>query len=306
MSMKHFYKPRVISLIITLIPGVVLPGCSRDDKDANPDETLEGVWKIISYKIQPTVQQAAEGEVLKDTTILYPTDEGVQLYLRLNNGEYEKIIVTPTDTTFENGSYQISGSEIVISLDNTQSKYGFTISGSGITLINKLKAEDGEIGEKIISGVKVAEDPFFDKHYPYNNEDPQLSCSVSHNENVSIGLSDNPMPVLPNVEIRGEKLFSTLNNNGFENRFYLEIKAGTSYSVQITNLESDYALSDYVEISASDALPLGKVLFVAEIEEGVSTLSFKVQPSSGCLYIRFFSYEENVSFSFIVEEALPD
>ena len=50
------------------------------------------------------------------------------------------------------------------------------------------------------------------------------------------------MPVLPNVEIRGEKLFSTLNNNGFENRFYLEIKAGTSYSVQITNLESELRL----------------------------------------------------------------
>lgn len=326
--MKHIYNQMLVSLAFLTVLTLTTIGCSSDSDDDSSETTIEGIWKITSYRYEPISEGFSSDNEESDQqnddagdeensdvdneliNISFPDEEGQQPYFYIMDGAFRHVVIANSEKQSEKkGYYSISGNEITITLgNNTQLVYGYVVKSKTLTLIRKMDGAD-----EIYNAVLVSVDPLA-KDDPGNGGNQgngnAKGCAVSHNSSVNIGLSANPMLAPLNTDITLEKLMLAQNNNGFETRYYLTVEPKSIYSIKIVGIESDYGnvhdYFKYIEVSATDAFSTDRPLISGQVKDGDPLPTYKVMPSTSCLYIKLFSYEENVKITLRIDGTDPE
>src|SRR5690554_6582614 len=154
---------------------------------------------------------------------------------------------------------------------------------------------------------KMGTDPFI----PEQEEDEEISelpendCSANHNPEAAAGSTANPY-LLSMGKDTMVLLIPTTAQNGYETRFYLEVKTAKPYRITINSASGFadvYSRYRYFELSASESFASEYQLFnTMKIHEGdAAGKSADVYPVTSCLYVRLFSYVKDLSVSLRVE-----
>ncbi|GAO28338.1 hypothetical protein [Geofilum rubicundum] len=321
--MKNIYKSFSLALTVLGILIFTTTACSDDDKNATPNESLQGLWRLTELKYVPMEAPAAEDEEAtsseaeadeeevetEDPSTLYPDVDGVQPYLRFGTSTYTYFEVTTADTTTrETGNYTLANNEITTeSTEPSTSILGYEITGKQLIMI-----ETHSEAEIFYYAEKVVGDPFLEEA-PSENEEPEnpdeeevTGCAIYHDtENAPYGSSLNPILIETGVEIT-DSLYAIDGKNGHEAKFYLQVEPYTAFRIHLKDLLTDYAdvhnLFKYTSIHVTDAFSTDQVLYTTKIEDGQKQLQFDLFTTTSCLYIEFFSYQEGVKFLFEVED----
>lgn len=318
--MKNIYKPFSLALIVLGILIFSATGCKSDEKNANPAEPLQGLWRLTEVKFVPLIEAevedaASEAEAdeedieTEDPSTTYPDEYGIQPYLRFGTSSYEFFEVTPTDTTVqETGSYTLANSEITIEpIGQATITIGYEISGKQLVMI-----EINDLYEVYYYAEKMTGDPFLTEA-PIEEEDPEnpdeeevTGCAIYHDtKNSPAGSSLNPILLETGVEIL-DSLYANEGKNGHEAKFYLQVEPYTALRIHIKDIKTDYAdvhnFFKYTTINVTDAFSTDQSLYMTKMENGQKKLQVDLFATTSCLYIEFFSYQKDVKFLFEVED----
>lgn len=304
--MKKIYKQTSRALTVLGILLFTATSCGGDEKKETPDESLQGLWRITEEDQIAIDTETSEAAIVD---VFYPSDEGVQPYLRINTNTYDRFEVNPTDTLDkETGTYTLANNEITTLASGKPAKtYGYTISGKQLVMIKK----DGEL-EISTFATKVVGDPFLPET-PTDSEnegDPDgeapTGCAIYHDTNAVAGSSLNPLLITPGTPVDGN-LIDVEGRNGYESRFYLQVEPFTAFRLHIQEINTGYEdvieHFEYTTISVNDAFSTDQFIFNTDIEKDAATpMQFDLFSSTSCLYIEFFSYQKEVNFVFMVED----
>jgi len=322
---RFFY--RFLGAVLVLF---VAASCSSDSKKDVPHESLQGLWVLketVYYPLNidvPAEDGEGEGEdtgegapsgaaalgagpAEEDGSQIYPSEEGVQPYLRLRNSRFDFFEVRLTDTLFHYADRPYSNSNTELNFDIASTSLltmGYSIDRNKLFLIRV--TEQFEIVHQF---EKMSSDPFIDEEE--EEETPELpvnGCSANHNAEAAPGSTANPFLLTMNKDTTVH-LIPTTAANGYETRLYLEVKTARPYRIVISDYasESDFtsvlSYFHYFELSATEGFASEYFLFTPlRINKGdVTGKSVDFFPAGNCLYIRLFSYVDDLNVSLRVE-----
>src|SRR5690554_5277930 len=275
-------------------------GEGNTDPEGEDNSTGEGTPSGVS------ALSADPGE--EDGSQIYPDEEGVQPYLRFGANSFDFFEVRPTDTIFHYADRPYSNSATEINFDIAGTSLltvGYSIEQNKLVLIRM--TEKFEIVHHL---EKMSTDPFI----PEQEEDEEVSelpendCSANHNPEAAAGSTANPY-LLSMGKDTTVLLIPTTAQNGYEARFYLEVKTAKPYRITISDFSSESGFADvysryrYFELSASESFASEYHLFtpLRINEEDAAGKSADVYPVTSCLYVRLFSYVKDLSVSLRVD-----
>lgn len=275
-------------------------GEGNTDPEGEDNSTGEGTPSGVS------ALSADPGE--EDGSQIYPDEEGVQPYLRFGANSFDFFEVRPTDTIFHYADRPYSNSATEINFDIAGTSLltvGYSIEQNKLVLIRM--TEEFEIVHHL---EKMSTDPFI----PEQEEDEEVSelpendCSANHNPEAAAGSTANPY-LLSMGKDTTVLLIPTTAQNGYETRFYLEVKTAKPYRITISDFSSESGFADvysryrYFELSASESFASEYQLFntMKIHEEDAAGKSADVYPVTSCLYVRLFSYVKDLSVSLRVD-----
>lgn len=315
--MKKIYKPLSQALTVLGILLFTATGCGSDDKKDLPNETLEGLWRLTEMKHVPIIVvdedtvsvEVTEEEVTDETSTIYPDNNGLQPYYRFKASTYEYFEVTGTQsTTREQGPYTVADKEISTQPSGLPTNiYAYEITGNKLIMIQIDSASEiYYYAEKVAVDPFLPEEPADDETDQTDDEEETTGCAVYHDTvNAIPGSSLNPILIETGLEVK-DSLYAVEGTNGYEARYYLQVEPYDAYRIKIKAINSDYneviSFFKYTRISVNDAFSTDQHIFQTEIEMGDKIpLQFDLFPTTTCLYIEFFSYEQEVDFLFEVE-----
>ena len=329
--MQKLYNPYFYSVLGAFLFLLLTTSCGGDSKKEVIHEDLQGLWILTETTYQlldngegntdPEGEDNSTGEGTpsgvsalsadpgeEDGSQVYPSKEGVQPYLRLRLNDFDFFEVRPTDTLFHHKeqAYTHSITEINFNIEaDSLLTMGYSIDGNKLVLIRK--TGQYEIFHHL---KKLSTDPFI----PEQEEDEEVSelpendCSANHNPEAAAGSTANPY-LLSMGKDTTVLLIPTTAQNGYEARFYLEVKTAKPYRITINGFSSESGFADvysryrYFELSASESFASEYQLFntMKIHEEDAAGKSADVYPVTSCLYVRLFSYVKDLSVSLRVE-----
>lgn len=343
--MLNIYRTSLYSLLGSVL--MLVFGCSSDSKKEVIHEDLQGLWILTETTYQlldngerntdpegegntdpegegntdPEGEDNSTGEGTpsgvsalsadpgeEDGSQIYPDEEGVQPYLRFGANSFDFFEVRPTDTVFHYADRPYSNSATEINFDIAGTSLltvGYSIEQNKLVLIRM--TEEFKIVHHL---KKMSTDPFI----PEQEEDeevselPENNCSANHNPEAVPGSTANPY-LLTLGKDTAVHLSPTSADNGYEARFYMEVKTAKPYRISISGFSSDSAFTNvlspfrYFELSASEAYASEYHLFTPlRINEEDTTGKFAdVYPVTSCLYVKLFSYVDDLSVSLRVD-----
>src|SRR5690554_6775796 len=269
-------------------------GEGNTDPEGEDNSTGEGTPSGVS------ALSADPGE--EDGSQVYPDEEGQQPYLRLGTNSFDFFEVSPTDTLFHYADRPYSNSSTEINFDIAGSSLltvGYSIERNTLYLIRlTVQFEIVHIFEKMNS------DPFVEEEEEDGEvpELPENDCSANHNPEAAAGSTANPFLLTMNKDTTVH-LIPTTAANGYETRLYLEVKTARPYRIVISDYasESDFtsvlSYFHYFELSATEGFASEYFLFTPlRINKGdVTGKSVDFFPAGNCLYIRLFSYVDDLN-----------
>src|SRR5690554_3968873 len=275
-------------------------GEGNTDPEGEDNSTGEGTPSGVS------ALSADPGE--EDGSQVYPDEEGQQPYLRLGTNSFDFFEVSPTDTLFHYADRPYSNSSTEINFDIAGSSLltvGYSIERNTLYLIRLTEQfEIVHIFEKMNS------DPFVEEEEEDGEvpELPENDCSANHNPEAAAGSTANPY-LLSMGKDTTVLLIPTTAQNGYEARFYMEVKTAKPYRITINGFSSESGFADvysryrYFELSASESFASEYQLFntMKIHEEDAAGKSADVYPVTSCLYVRLFSYVKDLSVSLRVD-----
>src|SRR5690554_991976 len=343
--MQKLYNPYFYSVLGAFLFLLLTTSCGGDSKNEIIHEDLPGLWELKEtiYNSINNEVPAGEGEENnesegeentttegegdstdsgapsgapaldaepgeEDGSQVYPDEEGQQPYLRLGTNSFDFFEVRPTDTIFHYADRPYSNSATEINFDIASSSLltvGYSIEQNKLFLIRM--TEEFEIVHHL---EKMSTDPFI----PEQEEDEEVSelpendCSANHNPEAVPGSTANPY-LLTLGKDTTVHLSPTSADNGYEARFYMEVKTAKPYRISISGFSSDSGFTNvlspfrYFELSASESFASEYQLFntMKIHEEDAAGKSADVYPVTSCLYVRLFSYVKDLSVSLRVD-----
>src|SRR5690554_3633568 len=259
--MLNIYRTSLYSLLGSVLMLMLVFGCSSDSKKEVIHEDLQGLWILTetTYQLldngEGNTDPDGEGKE-EDGSQIYPDEEGVQPYLRFGANSFDFFEVRPTDTIFHYADRPYSNSATEINFDIAGTSLltvGYSIEQNKLVLIRM--TEEFEIVHHL---EKMSTDPFI----PEQEEDEEVSelpendCSANHNPEAAAGSTANPY-LLSMGKDTTVLLIPTTAQNGYEIRFYLEVKTAKPYRITIKDFSSESGFADvysryrYFELSAS-------------------------------------------------------
>lgn len=331
--MLNIYRPSLYSLLGTALVLSLAFGCSSDSKKEVRHDDLQGLWKLEETNYELIEDKVPNGEGNsepeggengglegedgpsgvsalsaepgeEDGSQVYPSKEGVQPYLRLRLNDFDFFEVRPTDTLFHHKeqAYTHSITEINFNIEaDSLLTMGYSIDGNKLVLIRK--TGQYEIFHHL---KKLSTDPFIPE--PEEEEEvpeiPINDCSGNHNPEAEPGSTANPYLLTLNKDTT-VLLIPTTAENGYETRFYLEVKTSKPYRIIIDNYASESEFSEvmapfrYFELSATESFASEYHLFTPlRIAKGDPFgKAVDIYPVTPCLYIRLFTYINDLSVS---------
>src|SRR5690554_7202804 len=281
--MLNIYRTSLYSLLGSVL--MLVFGCSSDSKKEVIHEDLQGLWILTETTYQlldngegntdpegegntdPEGEDNSTGEGTpsgvsalsadpgeEDGSQVYPDEEGQQPYLRLGTNSFDFFEVSPTDTLFHYADRPYSNSSTEINFDIAGSSLltvGYSIERNTLYLIRL--TEQFEI---VHIFEKMSSDPFIEEEEEDGEvpELPENNCSANHNPEAVPGSTANPY-LLTLGKDTAVHLSPTSADNGYEARFYMEVKTAKPYRISISDFSSKFTnvLSPfrYFELSAS-------------------------------------------------------
>jgi hypothetical protein len=181
--------------------------------------------------------------------------------------------------------------------------YGYEITGNQLILIEK--NSDVEISK---FAIKVVGDPFLTKD---NDGDPDdidenapIGCASYHDAEATPGTSLNPLLIEAGKVITGT-LKAVEARNGYEAKYYMQVEPNQPFRINILSINTGssevISFFEYTTITITDAFSTEQFIFNRKMEKEDKKLTHDAFTSSKCLYIEFFSYQEEVDFEFKIE-----
>src|SRR5690554_5662140 len=327
MSTKSIFTFQIIAGALLL--SLLVFGCSSSDNDKTPIP-LEGLWELTKtidlelpdedgdpVEADPEGEGTTEGEG--------GTPEGAA---SLKNGETEESTRDLEDGTYldlkgttysyffrsegveqglSSGTYLRKGSELtfIAASEDTITAEILLLSATGL----KLEIAIGEkLQEWTLERIQLNTLPEEEEEDGEVPELPENNCSANHNPEAVPGSTANPY-LLTLGKDTTVHLSPTSADNGYEARFYMEVKTAKPYRISISGFSSDSAFTNvlspfrYFELSASEAYASEYHLFTPlRINEEDTTGKFAdVYPVTSCLYVKLFSYVDDLSVTLRVD-----
>src|SRR5690554_5004033 len=229
--MQKLYNPYFYSVLGAFLFLLLTTSCGGDSKKEVIHEDLQGLWILTETTYQlldngegntdpegegntdpegegntdPEGEDNSTGEGTpsgvsalsadpgeEDGSQIYPSEEGVQPYLRLRNSRFDFFEVRLTDTLFHYADRPYSNSATELNFDIAGTSLltvGYSIEQNKLVLIRM--TEEFEIVHHL---EKMSTDPFI----PEQEEDEEISelpendCSANHNPEAAAGSTANP------------------------------------------------------------------------------------------------------------------
>ena len=343
--MQKLYNPYFYSVLGAFLFLLLTTSCGGDSKNEIIHEDLPGLWELKETIYNPINNEvpAGEGEENnesegeentategegdstdsgapsgapaldaepgeEDGSQVYPDEEGQQPYLRLGTNNFDFFEVSSTDTLFHHADRPYSNSSTEINFDIASTSLltvGYSIERKTLYLIRL--TEQFEI---VHIFEKMSSDPFIEEEEEDGEvpELPENNCSANHNPEAVPGSTANPY-LLTLGKDTTVHLSPTSADNGYEARFYMEVKTAKPYRISISGFSSDSAFTNvlspfrYFELSASEAYASEYHLFtpLRINEEDAAGKFADVYPVTSCLYVKLFSYVDDLSVRLRVE-----
>src|SRR5690554_3283747 len=341
--MQKLYNPYFYSVLGAFLFLLLTTSCGGDSKNEIIHEDLPGLWELKEtiYNSINNEVPAGEGEENnesegeentategegdstdsgapsgapaldaepgeEDGSQVYPDEEGQQPYLRLGTNNFDFFEVSSTDTLFHHADRPYSNSSTEINFDIASTSLltvGYRIERKTLYLIRL--TEQFEI---VHIFEKMSSDPFIEEEEEDGEvpELPENNCSANHNPEAVPGSTANPY-LLTLGKDTTVHLSPTSADNGYEARFYMEVKTAKPYRISISDFSSKFTnvLSPfrYFELSASEAYASEYHLFtpLRINEEDAAGKSADMYPVTSCLYVKLFSYVDDLSVTLRVD-----
>src|SRR5690554_718323 len=292
MSTKSIFTFQIIAGVLLL--SLLVFGCSGSDSDKTPIP-LEGLWAITDTLTitmpEESTRELEDGTFLdlKGTTYSYfSRSEGVEQ--DLSNGTYlrkgsELTFISASEDTIKAEILLLSATGLKLEIAIGEKLQEWTLERIQLSTLPEEEEEDGEVPEL-----------------------PENNCSANHNPEAVPGSTANPY-LLTLGKDTAVHLSPTSADNGYEARFYMEVKTAKPYRISISGFSSDSAFTNvlspfrYFELSASEAYASEYHLFTPlRINEEDTTGKFAdVYPVTSCLYVKLFSYVDDLSVTLRVD-----
>ena len=292
MSTKSIFTFQIIAGVLLL--SLLVFGCSGSDSDKTPIP-LEGLWAITDTLTitmpEESTRELEDGTFLdlKGTSYSYFTmSEGVEQ--DLSSGTYlrkgsELTFISASEDTIKAEILELSAARLKLKINLGEKLQEWTLERIQLSTLPEEEEEDGEVPEL-----------------------PENNCSANHNPEAVPGSTANPY-LLTLGKDTTVHLSPTSADNGYEARFYMEVKTAKPYRISISDFSSDSAFTNvlspfrYFELSASEAYASEYHLFtpLRINEEDTTGKSADVYPVTSCLYVKLFSYVDDLSVSLRVE-----
>lgn len=299
MKIKH------ILLMLAVITGasLFLPSCGGDDNGSDAI-VLDGLWEITEIEILTQGEEATPNanEEEDDTSGQEEIIETLA-FIRFDRTTYEYFAVQgETITTLSAGTYVLSGKTLTLTEEeSTDLPVIAMIDLNSTKLTMEMTLEEQP---QIWHAQKMADDPYKDEEGELGYIDFE---SEAHNRDSVAGSVWNPEVIVLNQTISGilDTLIS-LEAYKAEQFYYLKVDTAKTYHLTVDVFDPVYNLPakfvEYVQVWLSYQ-PFANT-YIAEdkrIESGEGTFE-NIKSPTGFLYIRLFSYQNEIPFELRLTE----
>lgn len=309
-------------MAVVLGTSVLLSSCGGDD-DGSDAIVLDGLWKITEIEVLPVEEEPAEEEepAGDDTnTEGDATDEDNEAgtneedntepvddfgYLRFGLNTYEYFQVSDEKVTIiQSGTYQLSGKTLSLTNEGSTDIVVAMIELNNIQLtMNMTINEEAQIWH----AQKMTEDPYLDDEG--DKEELIDFENEVHSADSVPGSLLNPDPLILNETFSGT-LDTLISQETYkaEQFFYLKVDTAKTYELTVRLIEPEYDLPakflEYVQVWLSYQ-PFQNHYKAEdnriEPEENEALISNLKSPT-GYLYVRLFSYQNEIDFQLTLTE----